>query len=382
MAKTPNRAATTGSGGFPGNPSAPALLRPSLLFCLACILGACRHNPPAYTLTQILTPPASKPEIKAARKHPTQKKGCDVEAESFTVTWHGNTAKLAAKPETYYAAPAQSRSQGADPTVSTAASGERIYVDALAELEAFRQALATREDAGCFRDDEAAHLRQAITETFPFPPKIAAFLRFGTYTRTGFIDLTPGFVLRMVSPARTDPDVSFYQVEPANGPVRIVLASGSAQALSVPPTPAYFRYLYWTGGATHNFRTTILGVPERAMLLDATAQFLSDPDAYCAKPGAGIFCQSIAVTVGMNAGFYVQVNGKPAFVRLGGQVAEALSEASNGLRLVRGAPPPRYVTVRRMFHGKPIPIRVNGAGNILSLVAMPGDEITFDDPRL
>jgi hypothetical protein len=346
---------------------------------IICFLPACRHAPLVYTLkqegrTQLLTPPASKPEIKKARRHPVQKKGCDIEAESFSIAWHGNTARVSMKAETYYAPAPGSRSQGADPTVSIAASGERISVDSLAQLENFRQALAAREDSGCFRDDEGAHLRQAIAEMFPFPPQIAAFLRFGTYLRTGFIDLTPGFVMRLVSPAGADPDVSFYDVKavPGDGKVRITLAAGEGKALAVPESPAYFRYLYWTGGSTHNFRTTILGVPERSMLHDATERFLSG------QPDAGIFRESIAVSVGMNAGFYVHVNGKDTFVRLGGQLGEALSEARNGMRLVRGAQPmPQNVTVRRMYRGKLIAIKVDGpANNILGLVAMPGDEVT------
>lgn len=344
-----------------------------------CLLAACRHQPQAYMLkqegrTQLLTPPVSKPEIRNARNHPTRKKGCDIEAESFSVAWHGNTARVSVKAETYYAP---------TPAVNIAESGQRIYVDSLAQLESFREALAAREDSGCFRDDEGAHLRQAIAETFPFPPQIAAFLRFGTYQRTGFIDLTPDFVMRLVSPAGAEPDVSFYEVKrvPGDERVRITLASGAGKALALPEKPAYFRYLYWTGGATHNFRTTILGVPERAMLADATTQFLADPEGYCAKPGAEVFCQSIAVTVGMNAGFYVHINGKDVFVRLGGQVGEALGEARNGMRPVRGPQPvPQNVVVRRMFHRKLMPIKVDGAAsNILSLVAMPGDEITSTD---
>jgi hypothetical protein len=350
---------------------------------LLCFLAACRHQSQAYMLkqegrTQLLTPPVSKPEIKNARQHPAQKNGCDVEAESFSVAWHGNTAHLSVKAEDYYAPP-PAPSQAGTPAVSIAESGPRVYVDSLAQLEGFREALAAREDSGCFRDDEGAHLRQAIAETFSFPPQIAAFLRFGTYQRTGFIDLLPDFVMRLVSPTGAEPDVSFYEVKrvPGEDRVRITLASGAGKALTVPEKPAYFRYLYWTGGSTH-FRTTILGVPERPMLADATTRFLADPEGYCAKPGADVFCQSIAVTVGMNAGFYVHINGKDVFVRLGGQIAEALGEARNGMRPVRGPQPPlQNVTVRRMYHGKLIPIKVDGpANNILSLVAMPGDEIT------
>jgi len=348
---------------------------------LACLLGACRHRAQVYTLkqegrTQLLAPPASKPEIKKARSHPTKKTGCDVEAESFSVAWHGNTARVSVKTETYYAAtPPPGQAQGtADVTVRE--SGPRVYVDTMAALENFRDALAATEDAGCFRDDEGAHLRQAITETFPFPPQIAAFLRFGTFMRTGFVDLTPGFVIRMVSPAQTDPEVSFYAITsiPGDNRVRIRFVSGAVEPLTIPDSPAYLRYFYRTGGSLP-FLATILGAPDRGILQDSTIQFLSDPTGFCGKPGPGVFCQS--VRVGMNAGFYVRVNGSDAFVRLGGSLGEVLGEARNGMRLVRGAQSvPQNVTVRRMFHGKLIPIQVDGAGNILSLVAMPGDEIT------
>jgi hypothetical protein len=73
------------------------------------------------------------------------------------------------------------------------------------------------------------------------------------------------------------------------------------------------------------------------------------------------------------------VNGADVFVRIGGTIGEALGESRNGLRGA-GRPQalPQNVTVRRMFHGKLIPIRVDGSPNdILGLVAMPGDEVTF-----
>src|SRR5580698_9399784 len=154
----------------------------AILVGLACLLGGCRHSPLAYTLKQeeralVLVPPVSKPEIKNARSHPAQKKGCDVEAESFSVAWRGNTARVGVKAETYYAAPPAASQQQGSPAVTLAETGPRMYSDSLAQLEAFRDALAAREDSGCFRDDESARLRQAIAETFPFPPQIAAFLR-------------------------------------------------------------------------------------------------------------------------------------------------------------------------------------------------------------
>lgn len=352
---------------------------PVLLFGL---LAGCRHQ--IYTLTpvgraQLLTPPVSKPEIKNARTHPAEKSGCDIEAESFSVAWHGNTARIAVKTENYYAPPPAPSQQAEAPGVSIAESGPRIYVDSMSGLESFREALAARENSGCLRGDEGARLRQSMTEKFPFPPQIAAFLRFGMYMKTGFIDLTPGFVLRVVSPAAGTPDVSFYEVKPVPGDnrSRVMQVAGAGKALTPPESPAYFRFLYWTGGSV-NFRTTILGTAERGMLNDATRDFLSSPEGYCAKPGAGIFCQSVAVTVGMNAGFYVHVNGKETFVRLGGQIGEAVGDSRNGMRPLERPAVPQNVALRRMYRGKLIPVRASAGASILGLIAMPGDEITLN----
>jgi hypothetical protein len=301
---------------------------------LLCLLAACHH--PAYTLarqgrSQILTPPPSKPEFKNARRSPAQKTGCDIESETFSLAWRGNTARVTAKPEAYYAPPVEAVAQPNASGITITETGPRMYSDSLAQLENFRQAVAAREEAGCLRDDEGARLWQAITEAFPFPPQIAAYLRFGTYTKTGSIDLIPGFFLRVVSPNGSEPDVSFYAIT-GDDKVRVALATGKGSALAVPEIEGYYRYLYWTGASAHNFRTTILGAPDRKTLQDATGQFLADPESYCAKPSPGVFCQSIAENVGMNVGFHVRVNGAEVFVRIGGTVGEALGESRNGLR--------------------------------------------------
>jgi hypothetical protein len=351
---------------------------------IVCLLTACRHQPLAYTLQQqgptlLLAPPVSKPDIKSARRHPIQKNGCDIEADSISLGWRGDTARVRVKAEDYYAPTQQPRAQAADPNVAVVVK-ERMYADTLSELEHFREALAAKEDAGCLHGDEAAHLRQSIAERFTFPPQIASFLRFGTYLQTGFIDLTPGFVLRLVSPTGRDPDVSFYDVRSAAGgdKAQLVLASGAGQALAVPQIPFYLRFLYWTGGSDHNFRTTIIGVPERDLLRPATTAFLANPDGYCAQPSTGTFCVSIAVNVGMNAGFYVRINGKQVFVRLGGQLGEAVGDDRNGMRLAgRRQAPPQNVAVRRMFRGRLVPVKADGTANLLSLTAMPGDEIAY-----
>jgi hypothetical protein len=350
------------------------------LAILFSFLMACTH--PAYTLTrqgrtQILTPPPVKPEIKNARAHPGPKTGCDIESDSFLVDWHGKSARVSVKAETYYAPPETPAVQSGTLGVTISESGPRTFVDPLAQLEKFRQAVAAKQDVGCLRGEEGLRLEQAITERFPFPPQIAAYLRFGTYTQTGFIDLIPGFALRLVRPASQNPEVSFYAITRGgtDDRVQIGLASGPQQLPGVPETPAYYRYLYRTGASTHNFLATILGAAEREALRDATTQFLSDPETFCAKPSAGVFCQG--VKAGMNAGFYVRANGAEVFVRLGGTLGEAIGESRNGMRALGPRQPlPQIQSFRRMFRGKLIPVKFD-ANEILSLVMMPGDEIVF-----
>ncbi len=352
----------------------------AVLLCL--LFAACRHRPQQYTLsaqgpTQVLIPPPSKPEIRNARSRPRQKNGCDVESGAFSVTWHGNTARVEMKAETYYAPPAPPGQPSSSGAVSIAEVGPRVYVDSIAQLDKFREALEAREEEGCLRGDEAPRLRQAITEAFPFPPGVAVYLRFGAYTRTSFFDLTTGFLLRLVTPPVAHPDISLYAITRAPGSDRMLikLVSGAGKGLTLPEAPAYFRYLYRTSGAGHKFLATIVGAPDRRTLRDATSRFLADPDGFCSNPGPGVFCQS--VDVGMNAGFYVRINGKDTFVRLGGTVGEALSDTQSGFRAI-GQPRtvPRVQSVKRMFHGKLVPIQFDG-NQILSLVLMPADEIAF-----
>jgi hypothetical protein len=245
------------------------------------------------------------------------------------------------------------------------------------QLDKFREALEAKEDAGCIRGDEGPHLREVIAEAFPFPPGIAAYLRFGAYSRTSFFDLTTEFRLRLVTSPGANPDISLYAItrEPGEDRMRIKLVSGAGKSLAIPETPAYYRYLYRTSGADHKFLATILGAPERQTLRDATTQFLADPDGLCTNPPAGVFCQSL--NAGVNAGFYVKINGSDGFARLGGTLGEAITDTESGFHAIgQRRTLPQIQSVRRMFRGKLIPIKFEG-NDILSLVMMPGDEITY-----
>lgn len=308
--------------------------------------------------------------MKGARKQPAQIANCDVASGPFSLTWRGNTAIVAAKPEEYFAPPAEQPPQP-NATAAIQETGPRMYADSLADIEKFRDAITARQEAGCLRAEESARLRQRMTETFALPPQIAAYLRFGTYTQTGFVDLNEGSLLSVMSPVEGGFDISLYAASHVAriGQVRITPVSGAGKALRVPESPGYYRYLYWTGASAHNFRATILGAGEKAALREATAKFLDDPEGYCAKPETGVFCEMIGPSAGMNAGFYVRVNGRETFSRVGGTVAEAVADPASHSRIL-----PKIISVRRLYHGKLVPVKFQG-NEILGLVLMPEDEI-------
>jgi hypothetical protein len=337
-----------------------------------CVLVACRH--PMYTLarqgrTPILTPPARKPEIKNARSHPEAKTGCDVTAGPFSLTWRGNTARVSAKTEEYFAPPAGEVAQPSPAGVAIRETGPRMYKDSLADIDKFREAIAAKAQVGCLRMEDAARLEGSITETLPFPPQIAAYLRFGVFLQTGFVDLGEGSLLSVLSPVENSFDISLYAAQKGEaGRVRIAQISGAGKALALPDAALYFRYVYWTGASAHNFRATILGADQRPALAAATAKFLDDPEGYCAGPATGVFCQTIGPQAGMNAGFYVKVNGVDTFARVGGTVGEALTDPKKPRQQIT------VKSVRRLYRGKYIPVTFEG-NEILGLVVQPGDDI-------
>jgi|GEM_PF-3198485 len=337
-----------------------------------CLLAACRH--PMYTLvrqgrTQILTPPRGKPEIKNARTHPEAKSGCDVTAGPFSLTWRGNTARVSARTEEYFAPPAGDVAQPNPAGLTIREAGPRMYKDSLDDIDKFRDALVVKAQAGCLRIEDAARLEGSITETLPFPPQIAAYVRFGVFLQTGFVDLGEGSLLSVLSRVGTSIDISLYAAQNGDGGrVRIAQSSGEGKALVLPDATLYFRYVYWTGASAHNFRATILGADQRPALVAATAKFLDDPEGYCAAPATGVFCQSIGPQAGMNAGFYVKVNGVDTFARVGGTVGEVLTDPKKPRQQIQ------VTSVRRLYRGKYIPVKFE-RNEILGLVAMPGDDI-------
>jgi hypothetical protein len=334
-----------------------------LAVCLSAILiTACRHQPLAYTLVPkgpqiILNPPIPPaPELVLPHARQSQKPGCDIGGDWITLRWTGKTARIRMAP-----------SDG-DP-----GGPDRMFTDTLKSIEAFRADLFANVDQGCLTASERSRLVVAITERFALPPNTAYNLRFGAFAQTGFVELTPDFRLKVVSPLPSDGvEVAFYSITaaPKDDRMRIAVDSFTTNPAGAPPiapltlpsSANYFRALFWTARSSTNHYATILAAENRPALDAATQAFQAQPDGSCRTSlGAGVTCVPVPLQWAVNAELRVRVNGSDAYVTIGGTVSQVAANQS-------------HVTVMRMFNGRLIPVK---GENLMRLVLMPGDQITY-----
>jgi len=120
-------------------------------------------------------------------------------------------------------------------------------------------------------------------------------------------------------------------------------------------------------------RAVLLSAPDEAKLTKAVARPRDRPEDFCITLSIpDVNCTILPKNFGVSPELRVRVNQKDAFVPVGGMVQEVLDlqdpEAS----------PPASLKVLRPFHGRLIPIKFDRSSrDILKLVLLPGDQITF-----
>lgn len=172
-------------------------------------------------------PPGYRIAVSNARSRPANLDGCDIHNELLELQWFGNTAEIRIKPDSYFPAPGDQRPEEVAP---------RVYLDSAQNLEAFRRDLQDRVVNGCLRSDESQRITRTIAESFPLPPGVSNFIRFGGGP-AGFVDLTPDFRLKVVTPVRESDNtkeivgyqIAYYHItsEPKSARVKISFDSAS-----------------------------------------------------------------------------------------------------------------------------------------------------------
>jgi hypothetical protein len=371
---------------------------------LVILFLGCHHAAMAYVLHRdgldpVLYPPRGDNAsqillvaIKGARQA-TPKMDCDIPGDLISLRWQGSTADISFHSQTFFALSSdQSPNQ----------IGRGMYVDPLLAIDKFRLTLAERQAIGCLRAIENERLRRAIVERFPLPPAIAYFLQMGSYDITGYFDLTPDFRMQITSPiypAGTEPSAkallgyetanyTFVGEEP-DSRTRLRLASATEVLIGAAPiekralrnelpfdrSPAHFRLLFMTDETSSDriTRAALLSAPDETKLAQAVANRGNRPDDFCTALSIDdVNCTILPKNFGVSPELRVRVNRKDAFVRVGGMVQEVLD-----LENPEAGPPPS-LKVLRPFHGRLIPIKFDSSSrDILRLVLLPGDQITF-----
>jgi hypothetical protein len=140
-------------------------------------------------------------------------------------------------------------------------------------------------------------------------------------------------------------------------------------------SPAHFRLLFMKDESTSNriTRAVLLSAPDEAKLTQAVARPRDRPEDFCTTLFiAEVNCTILPKNFGVSPELRVRVNQKDAFVPVGGMVQEVLDLHDPE------AGPPASLKVLRPFHGRLIPIKFDRSSrDILKLVLLPGDQITF-----
>jgi len=343
--------------------------------------------PPVPPITLTGAPSVFLVTVSNARSHPAILDGCDIDNDLSGLHWLGNTAEIRLRSESYFPAPGDERPEETAP---------RIYLSSVQNVEAFRNALEDRVVRGCLRSDEAQVLTRTIVERLPFPLLVGYLIRFDGEA-TGFVDLTPDFRLKVVSPVRSADgtkeivgyQIAYYRLAAAPKDARVKISLGSistgeakavqegesasAGPLVFPTSFMFFRLLLRTASSPTDYLATILIADDEATLSKATSRFETERDPSCAVLAMpGVTCVTPAPDVSINVEFGVSVNRNQVFVALGGTVSNAMqsTRAASGI--------PATLRIRRRFRGHLRTIKFDPASqDILRFMLMPGDEISW-----
>jgi hypothetical protein len=391
------------------------MCRVSLAISVFLFLAGCRPAPMNYELKRrgpnvLLFPPVQtrapvepvvNVRISNARKHPVSRTECDFEGDLVSLHWHGNTAEVSLKPETDSTAPGN---QGPTPVDRSS------YVDPSLSVQAFRTSLLDTEAKGCLDWTEGRQLIRAMVEGLPLPPYLAYLLRFGSYNVTGRLDLDSDFRLQVIRPvylgdtpgtngnggapvakkqfvgyqtayyvflnSKQDDRVKISLdsvTETDVGKTTPIRKSTTQSALPFPDSFGYFRSLFRHGLSASDHSATIVSATDPMKLEEATKQRESGPvDSCLGVSGPGVTCLTFTSEFAVNPQMRIGVNGTQKYVGVADTVGDAMNR--NGPAAVI----PKTLTVQRLFHGRLIPLKFDpNSRDILQLVLMPGDEITW-----
>uniref|UniRef100_Q02AI6 Lipoprotein n=1 Tax=Solibacter usitatus (strain Ellin6076) TaxID=234267 RepID=Q02AI6_SOLUE len=359
-------------------------------------LGPWRLQPARDGL--MLLPPRSSTstlELKNVRSVHTRDTGCEVSVPQIQLAWKGRTARVTLDERAVAAAP-EIALKGPQ-----AATGEQVRD--LSWWPDFRQQLVRREQQGCLAHGEAELLAGRIVQNLPLPPMLAYKLRYGDYLMDGYLDLGPKFALKSVSPllkpgiekyhALADVagyETAYYDVQQGgDGSLKIALRSvdqlvgristkkprPTGSPLRVANSARYVRLFFRTWRISGDYRIALLATRDVGLMDAMSSEFEKDPERFCRETNpARATCLSVPMEMMLTAEMRLRVNGKPAYVPVGGNVAEVLRTA--GVRQPQTVI--QSLQVLRPYEGALAPVEFDRTrSDILNLTLIGGEEIRW-----
>jgi hypothetical protein len=288
------------------------------------------------------------------------------------------------------------------------------------KVEQLRQAALRQEDNGCLSEGSAMRIVQSLVEALPLSSRGAFGLRYGAYELKGAVTLEPGFRLKVVAPLlkpgyseiktalapNSKPgqlnvnvegldgfETSYYDVRPrSGGGVEFALASveqnrmgkltqpaaPTAFQFDIAPGIQHFRLLFLRRLSIADRDISLLGGSSWGVLLSSAQRFDTVPGSVseCATT-PGLQCVAVTAKTAILSEVGVTINGQPAFVPIGGNLAELLNNFGFETQAQQDAALAR-LKVERVWHGQYYPIALDVKDTrTFGLVLFPGDRVSW-----
>ena len=288
------------------------------------------------------------------------------------------------------------------------------------KVEQFRQAALRQEDTGCLPADSALRVVQRMVESLPLSSRGAFGLRYGAYELHGAVTLEPGFRLKVVAPLlkagyseiktalapNAKPgqlevnveglegfETAYYDVQHrSGGGIEFRLTSvehNRMGKITHPALPSVFQFDIAPG--IRNFRLLFLrrlSLADRDISLlggESWSVLLSSAQRFDTVPGSvsectttpGLQCVAVTAKTAILSEVGVTLNGRSAFVPIGGNLAELLNDAGFETQEKQDAALAN-LKVERLWHGKHYPMLIDTKDSrTFGLTLFPGDRVNW-----
>lgn len=389
----------------------PSKLLCESILCLAMITaGGCAHRrspvPLAWRYDVVsvpdrVVPPAELAPVNGIYRVPIvdlayARPECHVEAGEFALLQTG--ARLTLQfPQTVF------QNEGHDPAEA---------------WDVFRDAALRLEDNTCLPSNAVHSLSRQLLAAVALTTRTGYGIRYGSYERTGAINLEPGFRLKVVAPllqpgvkevkivqapnAKGGPleftaegldgyETSYYAVQPREGGgVQFALSSVEQNRMNVithpgeptgfqfhlPPDARYFHLMFLRRASAADRDISLLGAPEWGLMLDSAQRFDTIAGAVndCEKV-PGLACIALSKQTAILSEIGIEANGQMVYLPVGGTLDDLLGTTVPRGRKVEVPP---GLKVERVWHGRMIPFRLDLSNpRSLDLALMAGDNVSW-----